>query len=417
MHILIVGKSFSGIKSYLESHGHTYTVLQDELATKFPNKKFKNRYVASFEDVNELLRIVEDIHNKYLIEGVLTTYEHYIMPATYIANRLNLPRLSLEAARACTDKELMRRCFANASEKISPAFKAVSSEDELVDFATNHSFPLILKPANLSKSLLVTKNSSLTELIDNYRKSLSLIDKTYAKYAPGRTPKLIVEEFLEGPIFSVDAFVDISGEPHVLENVVDYQTGYDIGFDDNFHYSRILPSKLPQEDVDSIRHTAAVGCRALKMTSSPAHVEIILTKDGPRIVEIGARNGGYRERMHALANEIDITGNALALSLNRPLDLKPKKNDAVGVFELFPKNPGVFEQINHLSELNGLSSFRYISVKAKPGQFVGKAGDGYKMCAVIILANHDHVVFEQDRQFVQDYCTVTTVPAGQRKPA
>lgn len=417
MHILIVGKSFSGIKSYLENHSHTYTVLQDEFATKFPDKKFKNRRVTQFSDISEILATTDKIHADHPIDGVVTIYESYIMTAAQIAKHLNLPGLSLEAARACTDKELMRRCFTNTPEKISPAFKALTSEDELVDFAANHNFPLILKPANLSKSLLVTKNTSLKELIANYRKSLSLIDKTYAKYAPGQTPKLIVEEFLEGPIFSVDAFVDISGEPHVLENVVDYQTGYDIGFDDNFHYSRILPSKLPQEDIDSIRHTAAVGCRALKMTSCPAHVEIILTKDGPRIVEIGARNGGYRERMHDLANDIDITGNALALSLNKPLDLKPKKNDAVGVFELFPKTPGVFEQINHLSELNELSSFRYISVKAKPGQFVGKAGDGYKMCAVIILANHDHTEFEKDRQFVQDYCTVTTVPADQRKPA
>lgn len=416
MHILIVGKAFSGIKSYLEQHGHSYTVLQDKLATRFPDRKFKNRRVASFNDMNDVITTAEKIHSLHPVEGVLTTYEHYIMFATHIAHHLSLPGLSLEAARACTDKELMRQCFATATEKISPAFKAITSEEELIEFARKHDLPLILKPANLSKSLLVTKSLSLTELKGNYRKSLSIIDKTYAKYAPGRNPKLIVEEFLEGPIFSVDAFVDISGEPYVLENVVDYQTGYDIGFDDNFHYSRILPSKLSQEDIDSIRHTAVVGCRALKMTSSPAHVEIILTKNGPRIVEIGARNGGYRERMHALANDIDITGNAIALSLNKPLDLKPKKNDAVGVFELFPQTPGIFDQISHLKELRQLSSFRYISIKAKPGQFVGKAGDGYKMCAVIILANHDHALFEKDRQFVQDYCTVTTAPAGQRKP-
>lgn len=408
MHILLVGKSFSGIKQYLTDHGHEFTVLQDTLATKYPDKKFKHRVVADFSDTARLLHTVDTLHAKHPVDGLLTTYENYIFAASLIADHLKLPGLSQTAAKACTDKELMRELFAAAPEKISPAFGVVTSEDDIRKFADAHSFPLILKPANLSKSLLVTKSSTLSELVDNYRTTSTHIDAIYAKYARGRTPKLLIEEFLEGPIFSVDAFVDSAGEPHVLENVVDYQTGYDIGFDDNFHYSRLLPSRLPQEQIDAIRQTAATGCRALGMTSSPAHVEIIYTKDGPRIVEIGARNGGYRERMHLLANGIDITANAIALSLNQPLDLPPKKQDFVGVFELFPKVPGVFNGIAHEDELRKLPSFAYLSIKAKPGHRVGKAGEGYKMCAVVILTNHDELTFSNDVDYLNQHVYVIT---------
>ena len=408
-HILIVGKSFSGIKAYLSERGYDFTVLQDRATTKFPDKKFKNRIVVDFTDQDSILSAVNALHAKKPIDGLLATYEQYIRSTADIAHHLGLPGLSREAAAACTDKELMRQKFALAPEKISPAFKAVSDENELLEFARNHHFPLILKPANLSKSLLVTKNSSHEELLANYQKAIGLIGGVYKKYAPNSQPKLIVEEFLEGPIFSVDAFVDASGEPHVLDNVVDYQTGYDIGFDDNFHYSRILPSRLSQPDIDAIRHAAAVGCRALGMTSSPAHVEIILTADGPRIVEIGARNGGYRERMHALANGIDITANALALSLDLPLDISPKRNDCVGVFELFPKTPGIFQGIAHEDQLRKLPSFHYLSVKVSPGQLVGKAADGHKMCAVVILANKDSSQFRTNTAFLGDYVSIRTV--------
>ena len=395
-HILIVGKSFSGLKNYLHEHNYAYTVLQDARATKFPDKRFKNRVVADFSDHQRLFQTVDSIHQKTPIDGILATYENYILDASLIAKHLGLPSITPESAQACTDKEHMRELFAAAPIKISPDFTVATSEDDVSKFAKTHTFPLIIKPANLSKSLLVTKSADLDELLQNYRKTIQQVDAVYKKYAPGQTPKLLIEEFMEGSIFSVDAFVDADGEPHVLENVVDYQTGYDIGYDDNFHYSRILPSRLPADKIEAIRQTAAAGCKALGMTSSPAHIEIIYTSDGPRIVEIGARNGGYRERMHMLANGIDITKNAIALSLNQPLDITPKKNDYVGVFELFPKTPGIFHKIENEATLRLLPSLHYLSIKAKPGQFVGKAGDGYKMCAVVILADSSRNTFEAD---------------------
>ncbi len=414
-HVLIVGKSFSGIKAYLVSRGHEFTVLQDRSATKFPDKKFKNRVVVDVFNEQEMLKVVDEINAIKPINATFVTYEAYVVTSALIAKHLGLPGIGLESAKACTDKELMRELFARAPEKISPDFAVVNSKEDLVQFASAHSFPLILKPANLSKSLLVTKSDTLEELVNNYQKALDLIDTTYKKYAPGRKAKLLIEEYLDGHIHSVDVFNDANGIPHVLENVVDYQTGYDIGYADNFHYSRILPSALPESEIQAIRHTAAVGCEALGMTSSPAHVEIIYTKDGPRIVEIGARNGGYRERMHWLANDIDITANALALALNEPLDIMPRKNDAVGVFELFPKIPGIFTGIAHEEMLRSLPSCNYVSIKAKPGASVGKAGDGHKMCAVVILHNEDSRQFDTDLHFLNTKVSVETEPHSSNK--
>lgn len=410
-HVLIVGKSFSGLKQFLSANNHTYTVLQDELGTKFPDKKLKNRVVCSFRDRTSYLSAARNIHRHTPIDATIVTYEGYVVPNAIIAAELQLPGMSEDAAIACTDKEVMRSRFALSPEKISPDFNVIDSREGLTHFANTHSFPLILKPANLAKSLLVTKNDSLDELVANYDKARQLAETTYKKYAPNNTPKFIVEEFLEGSIHSVDAFVDIHGEPHVLEQVVDYQTGHDIGFDDNFHYSRLLPSRLSSENIQAIRHTAKIGCQLLGMTSSPAHVEIILTKSGPRIVEIGARNGGYRERMHWLANGIDITANAIALSLNRPLDLVPKKNDSVGVFELFPKAPGIFQGLEDEEQLRKLPSFNYLSIKAKTNTFVGKAGDGYKMCAVTILHNSNVAQFNRDVNSMEKYAVVKTLPS------
>lgn len=408
--ILVVGHALPGFLESLESRGYDYIVLKDRLRTQSPHKRLPRRIVCDFSSRESILKTVGTITQR--IDGVLVTpYENYILPAAWIAAHLHLPGLPIETAKACTDKQLMRTLFAKAPERISPEFAVVTHEHDLQAFALRHQFPLILKPASLAKSLLVTKNHTLDELHANYRRTVAQIEEVYQKYAPTRQPKLLVEEFLEGSIHSVDAFVGHNGQPHLLQEIVDYQSGYDIGFDDNFHYSRLLPSKLSSGDQQALRHCAALGIQALGMRNSPAHVEVIMTKEGPRIVEIGARNGGYRNRMHKLANGIDIASAATSLVFGEEPDITATKHEPCAVLEFFPKQPGIFQRIQHQAKMESLASRVYLSVKAEPGDYVGKAADGYKMCAVVILHHHDPVQFQHDLEFVNQNVRVETEPS------
>jgi len=405
---LIIGRSFSSLKEKIKERGDDYIVLKDAIADPPADKKYKRVRYADFENKDALISSLKQLDKK--IDGVVVTYENYVLPAAWIAKELNLPGMPEEAAEACTDKYIMRGLFQKAAFPISPAYMEVSSFEQATKFSEEHGFPIILKPANLAKSLLVIKCNDSNELKEAYDKIAGSINKIYEKYAPHRTPKLLIEEFMVGNVYSVDAFIDGEGVPQVLENVVDYQTGHDIGYDDNFHYSRLLPSKLSDEDQLELRKVAAEGIKSLGMKNSPAHVEVIMTKSGPKIVEIGARNGGYRERMHAYANDIDILGAALDLSLGKIPDVSPKKNESCAVLELFPKIPGLFKGIENEDKLKELSSLKYLSVKAKPDNFVGKSSDGYKMCAVVILHNQDKSQFDKDLDFVRDNVWVKTEP-------
>jgi len=406
MTILIVGKSYSGIVRAIEARGDDYLILRDIVGAKTPEKALKNRIICDFSTKESVLKAVDNLPRK--IDAVIAAYENYILSAAWITDHLGLPGVPVDAAEACTDKELMRQAFAKAPEKISPGFCVVENEEDVRSFAESHHFPLILKPASLAKSLLVTKSNNLDELISNYNKTMQLIGEVYAKYATGRQPKVILEEFLEGTIHSVDAFIDENGDPDVLECVVDYLTGYDIGFDDNFHYARLLPSTLSADDQQRLRHVAEVGCRALHMKSSPAHIEIIMTKEGPRIVEIGARNGGYRERMHGMANGIDIMGASLDLRYGKKPVVTTKTNYPCAVLELFPKTPGIFTEIAHQVDLEKLASLESFTVKQTIGEFVGSSSDGYKMCAIIVLSNKDSAQFAKDLNYVNQNVHVVT---------
>lgn len=405
-HILIVGKKFSGFVKFLEENGYEYTELRDVKTTKFPEKKFKHRVVADFSSRKKLLDVVDTLPVKP--DAVFAIYENYILPAAWIAEHLGLPGLPVAAAEACTDKYLMRSLFQEAPVKISPAFQEVRNYKEVETFAKEHGFPLIIKPANLSKSLLVTKSCNMDELSANYKRTMAKVGEIYQKYAPDREPKLLIEEYLDGSVHSVDAFVDADGVPHVMKEIVDYQTGYEVGFDDNFHYSRILPSRLSTAKQAAFLECAEMGCRALGMRSSAAHIEIIMTKTGPRIVEIGARNGGYRERMYRLANNIDLMENAIGLAFGEIPQIKAMKNEPVAVLELFPQKAGEFIGLAAQEKLEKLKSLEYLSIKAEAGQLIGKSSDGFKATAIVILHHKEADVFAKDLEFVNKNVRVLT---------
>jgi biotin carboxylase len=403
---LLIGKSFFRLREYLDEHNHVYITLLDKNLEK--SHKTDDTVLCDFSSVDSMIETAKNINKTFKLDGVFSIYENYILPTAQIADALGLPGLPLDSAKACTDKELMREMFNNAPEQISPDFTVVRSTNDLIDFANSHKFPLILKPANLVKSLLVTKANNLDELIQQYQSALGQIDSIYRKYAPNRDPKMLVEEFIEGKIYSVDAFIDEEGSVSVLDQIVDYQTGHDIGYNDNFHYSRLLPSELSPEKIQALRHTAKIGCESLGMKSSPAHIEIIYSQEGPRIVEIGARNGGYRERMHDLANGIDILGNALKLSLGEKTDIKATKNESCVVLELFPYHSGIFTEISHVEELKHLESLKYFSQKRKVGDIIGKSSEGHKTAAIIILHNSNKEQFDKDYRFVNDNVKIIT---------
>lgn len=403
-HILIIGKKFSSFVEYLEENNFDYTELRDIKTTKFPDKKFKHRVVADFSNREKLLSAVDTLPVE--LDAVFAIYENYILPAAWIAEHLGLPGLPVASAEACTDKYLMRSLFQKAPMKISPDFQEVHNLAEVKAFAERHSFPLIMKPANLSKSLLVTKSCDMDELLANYERTMAKIGEIYQKYAPDRAPKVLIEEYLDGSVHSVDAFVDADGTPQVMKEIVDYQTGYEVGYADNFHYSRILPSRLSAEDQKKFLACAEMGCRALGMISSAAHIEIIMTKAGPRIVEIGARNGGYRERMYRLANGIDVTRNALRLAFGEKPEIQATKNEPVAVLELFPMQAGKFVELSAQKELEKLESLEYLSIKAEAGKYIGKSSDGYKAAAIIILHHAQPEVFQRDLDFVNQHVKV-----------
>lgn len=386
-YIYFVGKAYPYLEALdsIRSRGYKIGLFLD--------KAIKLRHPGAYDSVVEVdfsspEAMFASLEGKNLsVAGLVCTYENYILAKSHLAKHFKVAAPSLSSAEMSTDKYLMRQAFKRTDPSITPGFGLVSSEEEALELARHLTYPLILKPTNLVKSLLVLRCNDETELLRNFAYAKDRVVELYEKYRIYNSqPKLIVEEYIKGKTCSIAAFIDKRGESHFCDGIVSLINAQDINVDDNYIYGRLLPAEFDKKLEAQLFKTAHEGITALEMTSTPAHVELIYNSRGVKIIEIGARIGGYRPRMYAASYGLDLISQEIKLALGEIPDLVGDFRAYSAVYELFPKAEGTFSGVEGLADISEFASYK---TKAKKGDLVGPAKNGYKAAAVVILSSPD----------------------------
>lgn len=323
--------------------------------------------------------------------GLLCSYENYIVATAVMAEQLGLPGQSVESARLCTDKVRMRDAFWRYNPGITPGFVEVGLDADVLAVTNHLQFPVVIKPASLVKSLFVVRCNNPSDLQLQYANLASQIHHLYqTQQVYDHEPRILVEEYMPGQLCSVAAFVDHTGTPHFCDGIAKLVNATEKGFDDNFLYARVLPDDVSPKLRANIFAVARAGVAALGITSTPAHIELIHDGHTARIVEIGARIGGYRPRMYQLSYGIDLIEQEAQLALGKQPDLRGTFAGYTGVFELFPHHAGTLQTI---TGLDSPQEFAYVSKRAQPGNKVGPAKQGYRAASFIIATAPTHEQF------------------------
>ncbi|MEU4982747.1 ATP-grasp domain-containing protein [Streptomyces sp. NPDC021969] len=210
------------------------------------------------------------LHRELSFQRVVTVRERFLTTAARITDTLGLAGNPLTTVLTLKDKALMRRHTGLLDDVGSVRARVLRVPDDLDDFVASAGLPVLVKPRDGSGSegILVVRGAT---------------DLAAARGRAARQPEgLLVEEFLDGPEFSVESFT-AHGRHHVLA-VTEKFTG-----DNAVEVGHVVPART-----DSGRLAAAARrfLDAVGLTEGPAHTEIILTPRGPRVVESHNRPGG-----------------------------------------------------------------------------------------------------------------------------
>ncbi|MFI5497194.1 ATP-grasp domain-containing protein [Actinoplanes sp. NPDC051859] len=210
--------------------------------------------------------------------GVVSIGDRNLPFAAALANELGVPFHPAEAIAVLRDKRLAREHYA-ALDIRSPRWAAVHDvSDALALFATVGG-PIVLKNVKGSGSLDVLLCRTEEEVRAHHA---TLI-------APGRYlgGELMAEEFVTGPLYSVETVVD-NGRCVTL-GITDRQLGPRPHF---CEVSYTFPAAVPHADADEMVGAVEACAKHFELTQGFLHSEFILTPEGPVLVEVNARLGG-----------------------------------------------------------------------------------------------------------------------------
>jgi phosphoribosylamine-glycine ligase len=336
--------------------------------------------------------------------------DKYFFATAHIAEHFKLKQsesLPSSIAKSMTNKFFQRKEFAKMFPEISPAYKRIRTFHGAYTFARKYGFPVIIKPANLTKGQLVNICNNMEELISKVSYVLDRVAKVYADNNVYRKPQVIIEEFITGRQYSVDSYVspggDITHTP-VCKQVI----SHDLGFDDFQTYYSGYDSGLTQNEVDLVLDAVTKSIIALQIKGAPAHTEVKIKPDGTcQIVEVNVRTGGYRAQLLKESYQIDHIANAISCYTGDKVINKTELIKHSAAPQFWAEKEGVLKKVEGRKQIEQLRSYVSFAKVTKYGKKVGPVNKGYGRVAYAILAHKDPEVLKEDLVTIRDIVKFT----------
>lgn len=291
--------------------------------------------VVDLGSTEDVLRVALAAHRRTAFDGVFTYDEFQVPLCAMVAERLGLPGISQAAALRCRDKREMRRAFADAGVPSARSDMAATA-DQAARLAARFGYPVIVKPRNIGGSIGVARADDEKSLRALFRIAAE------ASYPLTETlPGVLVEEYLDGPDFSVESVVS-HGRVEIC-GITEKTVGLAPYFVSLGHLSRPVGSR-PEHA--RIREVVLAAHTALGVEYGATHAEVRMTPTGPRMVEVAARLAGdHIPYITMLASGVDQAAAAVATLTGATVESTPTRRRTAAIQMIFPPHDGVVRRL------------------------------------------------------------------------
>ena len=299
--------------------------------------------------------------------------------AARVAMSLGLPFHSVAAADCARNKYRTREACAEAG-LAGPRVARLTSSRDIEAAARAVGFPAVLKPVSGVGSVQAHKVHDESELGHRFSSVVNEIrgaqrappaglrsDRDWFQLMWARAPQLILEAWIGGPKYDVDLLLE-RGRLAYAQVTDDLEP---CGLRD---VRRVAPAGLDASDERCLIEHAAACVRAIGFEHGAFNVEVKLTPDGPRMIEVNGRLGGYSTTdVHRAVWEVDLVEQWLRLSLDLPVDVQARKPRCFVAESLLPSpRSGVLERDDFLEALESGADV----VAARPWVLAGETVAG-----------------------------------------
>lgn len=295
-----------------------------------------------------------------------------------------------DSLRWAMDKYEMRRHLNAYDTNIVPKFTRLKdvSDAELDRVINKVGFPLVVKPASLEESKLVTICYHEEDFKKAAKNIFRKLKSEYKKLNRLQIPTVLAEAFMEGDMYSIDSYVDSRGRVWHCP-LVRVKTGKDIGHGDFFNYLQMTPTILKPETVSRAQSVTEKAIHALGLRSLTTHIELMKIDDEWKVIEVGPRIGGFRPLLYELSCGINHSLNDIFIRKPKSPILPKKCQGYACAMKWFAKNEGLIVEMKGIKKIEELESFHSITINKKIGDRAIFARNGGKSIFNLFLYNSE----------------------------
>ena len=326
---------------------------------------------ANIVSEEEMLKIAKEEK----VDGVIHPCSEVSMAVMgRINEEMGLSGITREQAIKATNKHLMRQAFETYGAPSPLSILTESADHAWTVFDETFSGNAILKPSRNSGSRGIAKihnGISKEEFVNLYSIALS----------ESRDKSVLIEEFVEGPEFSVEIIV--------WDNIVNVLAVTDKKTTGAPHFVELghnQPSRFPEDIVTLVKDAAVAGVKALGVNACACHAEVKVQDGKAYLMEVGARMGGdfISTVLTRLSSGVDMIAAAVNCALGIEPNLLPTDKGAGVCIRYFTPKPGLLVEINNVEVLRHPSVFES-AIYCKAGDVVHDVTSSLSRCGHVIV--------------------------------
>ena len=276
----------------------------------------------------------------------------------------------IEGSKAFT-KELMKKYNIPTA-----AYETFTDYEEAVQYIEKVGAPIVIKADGLAAGKGVTVAMTLEEALQAAKEMLQDV-----KFGEA-SKKVVIEEFLDGQEFSLMAFVN-GTTVHPMVIAQDHKRAFDGDKGPNTGgmgaYSPVpqISESAVQEAIETVLHpTAKAMIQENRSFTGILYAGLILTNDGPKVIEFNARFGDPETEVVLPRLENDLVDVCNAVLDESELTLQWSEESVIGVVLASKGYPEAYKKgeiIKGLDALQDVIVF-HAGTAMKHGDFVTKGG-------------------------------------------
>jgi len=311
-----------------------------------------------------------------VMDAVFSPYEMSQTLVGELAEALRLPGNPAASYTVARSKHLARQATA-AAGLACPKTAVAYSRDDIASVCAHVGFPCIVKPSSGAGSCGVLRADCEADVVSAFERiAKDAEENELLRYNPGCKVGVLLEQFLVGDEFDVDMLM-WEGELMYSRCVYNWpcikpyflETGTNMP----------APARFSAAQLEALKAYSLACVKSMGFRQGCFHVEVMLTAEGPVLIEVNSRQGGGPNQVFNLEmHGVNIFANFFMSACGIPINPPSKETTlCMADYAITALRTGVLVDDRHMDAIRAHPAVVVVNDFVKPGGKVSGIDSGF----------------------------------------